>query len=55
MAVKYGGGGHLRASGVTVPTMDQNIIDDMVQELEKAVREYREERKNVGKRIRSRD
>ena len=49
VAAKYGGGGHLHASGVTLASMEDNAIDDIIKQLEKAVHDYREEKKHVGK------
>lgn len=41
-AMKIGGGGHMYASGATLPRFDQQQIDDIIEDLNQTIREWRE-------------
>lgn len=44
IASKYGGGGHLMAAGVTIPSIDMKLINQILGDLDEAIIEYKKER-----------
>lgn len=49
IAAHHGGGGHVHAAGVTLPSSEKKVIDQVVKELSEVSRAYLEEKHNVGK------
>ena len=45
VAAKYGGGGHLRAAGATIPNMDDEIVEKIINDLDEVVINYKKEHK----------
>jgi phosphoesterase RecJ-like protein len=45
VATKYGGGGHLLASGATIESLD--LVDDVLRDLAKAMEENNEQNRNI--------
>jgi len=43
IALKYGGGGHLLAAGVTLPNSDPKLINQVISDLNRAIRDYQKE------------
>ena len=43
IALKYGGGGHPLAAGVTIDKVNDEIVEDIIKDLDKAIIEYQKE------------
>ena len=43
IASKYGGGGHLQAAGVTIESMDDELVQQIIGDLDNAIMEYYKE------------